>query len=218
MNEGKSFSIREATMEDLGKVTALHLASFQPDDHIPVLLGPGFVKATYKWQICDPEAYTLVAEKDGKIIGLVGMCDRSFTRPMFVACLGEFLLSLLKKPSLLFQRKLWMRVFRAPKSSRKGELIARHPGMAQMTIGAVDANFRGYGVFPSLVEATKTFSKTRGSRAIRAGIYKSNNSSRRVFIKGGWIETSDLETDDTVFYVAYLDPMFPKELGISSLG
>jgi GNAT superfamily N-acetyltransferase len=86
--------------------------------------------------------------------------------------------------------------------------------MAQMTSGAVLADYRGNGVFPALVDATKSFSKARGSRAIRTGIYKANMSSRRVFIKCGWIETPELETSDTVSFVTYLDPDFQKELGV----
>jgi hypothetical protein len=213
MIEDSSINIRLATLDDLEDVTRLHLASFRPNDHVPVMLGTRYVQATYKWQISSPVAYTLVAESNGKIVGLVGMCDKSFTRPMFMACLGEFFLSLLRNPSLLFQRKLWQRLLRVSKSSSTGEKIAQYPGMAQMTIGAVDAGFRGFGVFPALVDATRSFSKARGSKAIRAGIYKENNSSRRVFIKGGWIESKELETSDTVFYVSYLDPEFSKELG-----
>jgi RimJ/RimL family protein N-acetyltransferase len=83
-----------------------------------------------------------------------------------------------------------------------------------MTIGAVDSDFRGHGVFPALVEATKNYSKSRGSRAIRAGIYKTNQPSRRVFIKNGWFETPELQTSDTVFYVAYLDDLFQHEIGL----
>jgi ribosomal protein S18 acetylase RimI-like enzyme len=215
MDQSKSLTIRKATLNDLDRVTELHLASFRPEEHVPVMLGPRYVRATYRWQIDSPEAYTLVAEADAKVVGLVGMCDKSFTRPMFMACFGEFILSILTKPSLLFQRKLWERLLRDSKSSSKGEMIGRQPGMAQMTIGAVDGDYRGYGVFPALVEATKSYSKARGSRAIRAGVYKINNSSRRVFVKGGWIESPELETSDTVFFVAYLDPGFPKELGIN---
>jgi hypothetical protein len=83
-----------------------------------------------------------------------------------------------------------------------------------MIIGAVDATYRGNSVFLALIEATKTFSEARGSRAIRAGVYKTNTACRRVFIKGGWTETPQLQTPETVFYVAYLDPDFPSELGI----
>jgi GNAT superfamily N-acetyltransferase len=215
MTQGKSISIRLATLKDLEKVTDLHLAIFRPDDHLPVMLGPRYVKATYRWQIRSPKAYILVAEADGKIVGLVGICDKQYTKLMFMACLGEFILSLLKNPTLLFQRKLWQRLFRKPLMSSKGEIMARYSGMAQMTIVTVDANYRGIGVFPALVDAARSFSKARGSRAILVGIYKTNMSSRRAFIKVGWVETPELETLDTVFYVVYLDRAFPKELGIT---
>jgi GNAT superfamily N-acetyltransferase len=133
---------------------------------------------------------------------------------MFKACLGEFVFSIARHPGLLLQGKLWQRLFRRPDVTLQGQHIADYPGMAQMTIGAVDASYRGQGVFPALVEASRTFSKKRGSRAIRAGIYKTNMPSRRVFIKSGWIETPALETADTVFYVSYIDPAFPIELGL----
>lgn len=208
-------NIRMAGIQDINKLTDLHCASFKPEDHVPVMLGKRYVKATYKWLVTSPDAYSLVAEIDNKLVGLIAVCDKPFTKPMFMACLGEFILSILTKPALLFQKNLWQRLLRHSYSSAKSELIANHPKMAQMTIGAVDANYRGLAIFPALVEATKSYSKARGSRGIRAGIYKTNSSSLRVFIKGGWIETKELETPDTIFYVAYLDPSFPKELGIT---
>ena len=207
-------SIRLASPADIDKLTELHCTSFQPEDHVPVMMGRNYVAATYRWQVSGEQAYTLAAEADGKIVGLVGICDGPFTRPMFMACLPEFFQSLIRSPGLLFKKKLWQRLFRRPTVSKHSKDIADYPGFAQMTIGAVDADYRGKGVFPELVEATKSYSKARGSRAIRAGVYKTNMPSRRVFIKGGWIETPELETPDTVFYVAYLDPTFPEELGV----
>jgi len=206
--------IRLAGIQDLDRLTELHCASFKPEDHVPVMLGKRYVMATYKWLVTSPDAYSLVAEIDETLVGLIAVCDKPFTKPMFMACLGEFLLSILNKPALLFQKNLWNRLFRHSDSSVNGEIIANHPKMAQMTIGAVDSGYRGVAIFPALVEATKSFSKARGSRGIRAGVYKTNEPCRRVFVKGGWIETKELETPETVFYVAYLDPTFPKELGI----
>ncbi|MDD4736892.1 MAG: hypothetical protein PHP44_12410 [Kiritimatiellae bacterium] len=214
MTGDRTVSIRLATLDDLDHVTKLHLASFTPEDHVPVMLGPRYVKATYRWQISTPDAYTLVAELDGAIVGLVAVCDKPFTRPMFMGCLGEFFISVLKNPTLLMQAALWKRLFRRSGVSGKGDEMASHPGMAQMTIGAVDAECRGAGIFPALIEATKVFSRQRGSRAVRAGVYKTNAPCQRVFIKGGWIETPELETADTVFYVAYFDSSLPEEFGI----
>jgi GNAT superfamily N-acetyltransferase len=215
MKQPSPFTIRLASTQDLDALADLHCDCFKAEDHVPVMLGKHYVRATYRWLVTGGEAYTLVADADGRIVGIIAVADRSFTQPMFKACLGEFMLSLLRNPKLLFEKKLWDRLFRrSDDMSGAGEKIASHPGVAQMTIGAVAADYRGQGVFPALVEATKTFSTQRGSRAIRAGIYKPNTPSRRVFIKGGWIETPQLETSDTVFYMAYLDPALPAELGI----
>jgi len=207
-------SIRLATIADVDALTELHYASFTPDEHVPVMLGKPYVRATYVWQTTGKRSYVLVAEELGKIVGLVAVCDGPFTRPMFMACLPEFLRSLITHPTLIFKKKLWSRLFRRPDVSAGSQKIVDTPGFAQMTIGVVDQNCRGKGVFPSLVAATKVYSKARGSRAIRAGIYKTNVPSRRVFIKGEWIETLELQTPDTVFYVAYLDPLFMDELGM----
>lgn len=209
-----SISIRLATVADVDDLTELHYASFTPDEHVPVMLGKQYVRATYVWQVTGTRSYVLVAEELGRIVGLIAVCDGPFTRPMFFACLPELIKSLLRSPGLIFQRRLWNRLLRRPDISKASKHISDYPGFAQMTIGAVDVKCRGSGIFPALVESTKTFSRNRGSRAIRAGIYKNNRPSRRVFIKGGWIETPELETKETVFYVHYIDPDFPSVLGI----
>ena len=207
-------SIRLATPADIDTLTELHWASFGPGKNVPKVMGKEYVRATVGWQVTGKQAYALVAEADGKVVGFVVVCDGSYTRPMFVACLPEFILALLRNPFVLFRKELWQRIFRHSESPAHGRSITGHPGFAQMIIGAVDVAYRGRNIFPALIEATKTFSKARGSRAIRAGVYKTNTPSRRVFIKCGWAETPELETADTVFYVAYLDADFPSELGI----
>jgi ribosomal protein S18 acetylase RimI-like enzyme len=198
-------------------ITELHCNSFQPGDHVPMIMGKKYVKATYKWHIGAKTAYTLVADFDGKIVGFMSACKGSYTFPLFVACLGEFILCMIKNPLLLLKSILWRRLFRHPKSPKNGKKITDHPGFGQLTIGAVDTNFRGKGIYPALVEAHMSIGKTRGIRALSAGIYKNNESARRIFIKGGWFYTPELETSDTVFYVAYLDPSFPLEFGITLL-
>jgi hypothetical protein len=207
------FLIRLAGFDDVDALTDLHCASFTPQEHVPVMLGKRYVHATYRWLVSSDMTYVLVADADGQIVGLVAVADRSFTGLMFKACLKEFVHSIADNPSLLLNLDLWRRLFRRPDVSKQGRYMADYPGMAQMTIGAVDSNYRGQAIFPTLVEATRHHSKIRGSRAIRAGIYKSNMPSRRVFIKSGWVETRVLETSDTVFYVAYLDLSLPDELG-----
>lgn len=205
-------NIRKATINDLEKITDLHCRSFKPDDHVPMILGQNYVKATYRWLITSKIAYVLVADIEDSLAGLVAVCDGPFTKPMFFACLPEFFLSLLSKPKRIFSAQLWKRLFRQPGSVKSNKYIEDLPGFAQMTIGAVDSKYRGLGVFGELIDMTKEVSKSRGSKAIRAGIYEKNTSSRRVFIKAGWKEMDDFKTEDTVFYTAFLDDDFEEKI------
>lgn len=205
-------TIKLATLSDVDRLTDLHCKSFMPEEHVPMMLGRDYVKASYKWQVSSKETYVLIAEYESKLAGLVAVCDGSFTKDMFIACLPQLIKSAIQTPGLLFNTKLWKRLFRSPDLARGGKKIDI-PGFAQMTIGAVDDDFRGLGVFVKLVQATKDFSKNRGSKAIRAGVYKSNKSSRRVFVKSGWTEVSELETPDTVFYVAFFDKSVAETFG-----
>ena len=208
----EKIEIRPANIDDLEVITELHCSSFKPEDHIPMLFGKNYIKANYEWHIKSDMAYVLVAEIDSNIIGLVGMCDKSFFHPMFKACRNQMVIELIKKPGIILKKELWKRLLRRSELSEYGKLISEYPGMAQMTIGAVDANHRGLNIFPKLVNSTEKFSRERGSRAIRAGVYRKNSSSRRVFNKLGWIEMPELETSDTVFYVSFLDPTLQNEL------
>ena len=106
------YAIRKATLQDIDDLTRLHCASFRPEEHVPMMLGERYVKATYRWQVGSKDAYTLVADLGEKIVGLIAVSDVPFTMPMFRACLGEFMLSLAKKPRLLFQAHLWRRLLR----------------------------------------------------------------------------------------------------------
>lgn len=207
-------TIRCATIKDIGRLTDLHCRSFKPDEHVPMMLGRNYVTATYKWQVSSELTYVLIAEVSGQLAGLVAVCDRSFTKEMFIACLPEFIKSLLLKPNLLFNKMLWMRLFRSPDIVKGSKSKVGIPGFAQMTIGAVDQSFRGKGIFAELVQATREYSHRRGSKAIRAGVYKRNQSSIRVFVKSGWKELKELETTDTVFYAAFFDKSIAEKFGI----
>jgi GNAT superfamily N-acetyltransferase len=206
------YRIRLGNREDVDALTDLHIRSFHPNDHVPAMLGKNYVRATYRWLINGGCAYVLVAEEKKKIIALIAVCDGPFTGRMFKACLPELFLSLAQKPWLIIRIRLWQRLLQRSEIDKRTRRIINHAGFAQMTIGAVDENYRGKGIFPELVKATEKYSRERGSRAIRAGVYKKNIASRRAFIKEKWLEFPELETAETVFYVSCIDPNFVKEL------
>ncbi len=209
------FIIQVCDAHNVEELTDLHLRSFKPDDHVPVRLGRRYVKATYQWLVSSRYSYVLGAFASGKLVGLVSVCDRSYTWLMFKACWPEFMLSIAGNPGLLLNKKMWERLFRKPDiTTKRARFILEFPGVAQITIGAVDDGWRGKGVFPALVGAIVEQSEKKGSRAIRVGIYKNNRSSRQVFIKGGWKEIKELETMETVFYMKIFDGAIAAQLGI----
>lgn len=201
-----------ANINDLKQIVKLHCLSFTPKNHVPMMLGENYVKATYRWLINSNDAYVLIIKENDLIIGLVAVCDGPFTKKMFISCLPDFIISIFLKPKRLFSKMLWKRLFRRPDVDKEKISVVDEPGFAQMTIGAVDSNYRGSGVFGKLIKETKTTSRARGSKAIRAGVYKKNRSSRRVFEKSAWIEIKYLETEDTVFYTSFFDLNFKKKI------
>lgn len=200
-------------------MVALHLASFSPDEHLGVLLGPGFVRASYAWHVTDPAAWAIVAEMQGSVVGLLGMCDGPFTSRVLRSCLGSFIASLLRRPGLLFDRRLWSRLVREKPSAPWVGRFSAELGVAQMTIGAVDSGTRGVSVFPSLIRECERLGQVRGLRAVRAGVYRGNLPCQRSFAKCGWTEVEALGSVDTVYFVRVFDPhlleMFP---GLSQAG
>jgi glycosyltransferase involved in cell wall biosynthesis len=198
-----SMTVRPAIPGDIDALVELHCTSFSPSQHVPMMLGKRYVRAAYRWQVTSKEAYTLVAESDGRIVGAVSVCDGPFTARMFRACLSQLLSAVVGRPSLLFEESLWKRlVRRSRRREDRDRGLLGQPNVAQMVIGVVHRDYRGGGVFDALVEQTRGTSSSRGSVAICAGVYKNNTSCRRVFVKSGWVESRALETSDTVVYVA----------------
>jgi ribosomal protein S18 acetylase RimI-like enzyme len=209
-------TIRMAELKDVDDLAELHWASFTTDEHIPVILGKRYVRATYVWQVGSGRSYVLVAEAQGKLIGLLSVCDGLYTRPMFMACLPEFIRSLARHPNLVAEKRLWSRLFQRSEAPGSQRALFHRPGCAQVIIVAVDRACRGRGVFPALVAATIKHSRARGSRAIRVGVYKQNEPSRRAFLKQGWRETPELETPATVTFVIYLDESSANDTRLSA--
>ena len=197
---------RVATEADVEGMARLHLASFSRDEHLGVLLGPGFVRASYRWHVTDDTAYVIVAELDDRLVGLLGMCDVPFTTRMMKGCIPAFLGALARRPRLLVGRPLWSRLARSQAGEEWVGRFCSTPKVAQMTIGAVDAAARGHSVFPALIGRCEDISRSRGIRAVRAGVYRSNAACRRAFVKSGWTEVPALGSAETVFFVRAFDP------------
>jgi hypothetical protein len=205
MEESLSPVIRIALKSDVPAMAGLHMASFSPEEHLGTLLGPKFVEASYNWHVKDKKAYVIIAELEGKLLGLLGMCDGPFTVRMVKGSLAAFLGAFFLKPHLLVDRRLWARLKRERSNSRWADEFCSTFGVAQMTIGAVAEAARGYSVFPRLIKACEEIGRARGNIAIRAGVYRGNAACRRAFQKGGWTQIDALGSSETVYFVRVFD-------------
>jgi ribosomal protein S18 acetylase RimI-like enzyme len=194
-----------ATADDIEALTELHCACFEPDDHLAVLLGKRYIRAMYRWQVSGKEACTVIVESGGEAIALAGVCDGPYMWPMFRACLGEFLVSLLTNPALLVNRRLWRRLIGSRDAlDRRARRMLSRPGVAHLTTGAVDANFRGMGIIGKLVRGLEAISQSRGSLALCVGVRRSNHAIRRTFVKLGWSEVPASEGSELLYFITRL--------------
>jgi len=211
------YHIRLAAPSDVDALTELHCACFGPEDRIAALFGKDYVRATLRWQIRSPEAYILVAEKASAIAGFLGVYDRSYTWPMFRACFGDLLSGLVRHPGLVFNPRLWRRLFRR---SRSGDSLVvgtlTRSRTAFVIVGAVSKEARGQGIFPALLQASERVSDSRGSQAILSPAYRANALARRAYRKAGWTEVPALATSETVCHISFLDPELAHILGFQA--
>lgn len=214
MEHCADLKIRPATLDDVQEIVGLHLACFGPDDHVPVLLGRAYVEASYKWQVSSEEAYAVVAESGGHAVGFGGACDRSYTAPMFRACLGPLFGSLARNPFLLLDRRLWERLNQQSGMDARTREIINYRGVAHLIAGATDPDCRGRGINGAVVQALKTIGRSRGSKALCVAVRRANHASRRVFHKLGWVELPGAETATTLYYLTCWDKSLAEELGV----
>jgi len=91
-------TIRQASQSDLEHLVKLHCEAFTKDEHIPMLFGANYIKANYNWLLNSKYSYVLIAESYNEIVGQIAVSDIPFTRPMFITCLPQMLISFVRKP------------------------------------------------------------------------------------------------------------------------
>ena len=126
--------------------------SFTAETHIPVIFGESYIHAMYTWLVSSSTSYVLVASNDKTVIGLVAVCDDSFTKPMFFACLPALLKSIILRPKILTKGALWGRLFRRSSFVNKNYYKRDVLNSSQMTISAINRDYRGKGIFGKLIQ------------------------------------------------------------------
>ena len=198
--------IRRAKLSDLNALVSLHYACFEPDEHLAMRFGKPFIRASYKWFITSKETFTILAEVDNKVVGLTTVCDSPYNGPMLRNCLREAIMGLLTHPWLIFHPEIFNRIINLfIKKQDVGELTEDRPDVAHLAFIAAHPDCRGRGIGSSLLNESMRITLRRGKHFHRAGVYKENIASQRMFEKCGHVEVPKLETKRTIFMQAELN-------------
>lgn len=195
-----SVRIRLANLSDLKPLIDLHLRCFTKHEHLAVRLGASYIHAVYHWFITSSDTFTLVAEYSGKIVGLTTVCDRSYNGLMLRNTLKQFIIAVFKRPFAIFHWEFLSRLINLiSRRGESGQLDHYENDVSHLAFIAVDGSMRGKGVGVRLLEEAKSISLERGFPRMRAGVYKQNSASIRMFAKAGYQIVPDLETSRTHF-------------------
>jgi len=204
-NSKKPVNIRRAKLSDLDQLVDLHYVCFEPDEHLAMRFGKSFIRAAYKWFITSEETFAILAEVENEVVGLTTVCDSPYNGPMLRNCLREAIVGLLTHPWLIFHAEIFNRIIDLfIKKQDVGELTEDQSDVAHLAFIAAHPDCRGRGIGSMLLNESKQIALKRGKRFHRAGVYKVNIASQRMFKKCGHVKVPSLETKRTVFMQAEL--------------
>jgi len=165
---------RIAVLKDIDSILRIHLLCFTPETNALMLFGPGFLRATYRWLITSPLAFTLVAERNGLVIGFESATDRPFRRSLFLNNLTPLVIAVLHRPWLVFQKELFLRAL-IESLQKKGPRDPDSTVPAQLVLMGVHPDHReGFEVASGLLKQVLAHGRSRGWKRVIAGAYKAN--------------------------------------------
>jgi ribosomal protein S18 acetylase RimI-like enzyme len=191
MSEGVD-RIRGGRSTDVDALVDLHYRVFDERTHLAMLFGRGFLQAAYRWYSGSPDAFTLVAEMDGRLEGSCTV-NRGSYYVVFRKNVPALARAVLSKPRLLLEKAIWRRLLALPvrRLSNAGD-------RAYLAYLAVSPVGRGAGIGKSLIEAAIIECRRRGWDEMITAIHRDNLPARFMYRTLGFEEFSQLSHDDLV--------------------
>ncbi len=195
--------IKQGDFSDLDQLAELHYTCFKSHENIAVNFGKNFVRAVYKWFLTSEITYTIVATVEDQVVGLTTVCDSPYIIPMFKNCLLDAIIGIITHPAVLYDRSFINQVIgycvRKPYVSMIDE---NNLEIAYLAYIAVHPDYQGQRIGSKLLIESKRIAAERGKFYHRAGIYKHNIASQRMFENCGHIILKDQGTKDIVLMQA----------------
>jgi len=173
-------------------------------------LGKPFVAKMYKWFCVNQPDLSLVAEKDGEIIGLAVGSIGGYGRKIFRYAFFEIFFGLLSHPWMVFSRStfsLWRSFLQGliPSGSQnKNTLSTPKAGpvsvIASLSSIAVAHDAQGKGVGRSLLDRFEQNAYKKGATRLSLSVEIDNYPAMRLYEVGGWVkERIDVERGSVHF-------------------
>lgn len=203
MNETK---IRLMKLSDLKEVSQVHKSAFS--NSFITKLGLGAIKRYYKWQLEGPhEHYSLVAERDGRI---VGFCVGGISRGSLIGFLRKniFYLSVvvMLRFWLLFNKELFAKFIYGVRLLLKKIFIDKKE--EEKTLGndsfgilaiCVSPGYQGLGISQQLMEVSEKEAIRKNFKQMHLTVAKKNLRAIRFYEKLGYKKIEEKSTKNSVF-------------------
>jgi ribosomal protein S18 acetylase RimI-like enzyme len=209
LTKAETIRIRRAALEDLDDLVDLHYASFEPREHMALYLGRDFIRAMYRWFIGSPRTVTIVAEDQGKIVGLHTGCSGPYFNLMFTQNKAATVRSFVRRPWVIFYPVILKRFMGAffAKNNRLHKLAADRTYM-NFGIIAIHYDYRKKGLGVALTDGLVEEGYKRGWYKFYLITYKRNDAAARTLkSSGGWMR--EPLGENKFLWIKHLDPPDP---------
>lgn len=198
-------TLRRLTSEDVKAALRIHIEAFPA--YRSTRLGSSYLGAVYQWFAEDPNAFGIVAELDGEIVGFVTGSAENYGSSQIKALWLQFVRAILRRPWLLFDRSMCTALRFRLRNFLLGER-ARNPvgnkpyvpTAVLLSIG-VASQFKGKGTAGVLISAFEEEAVRRGFARVRLSVFKDNRGACRAYEKAGWHREEDSMFSDAFIYV-----------------
>ena len=187
-----SIRIRRGRPEDVEALLDLHYRVFDERTHLAMLFGRPFLHAAYRWYSTIPDAFTLVAEIDGKPEGSCTV-NRGAYYLVFRKNIAALATAVLLRPGIFINKALWKRLRGLRR--RRSSLDAQRAYLAYL---AVTPAGREAAVGKTLIKAAMTECRRRGWNEIITAVHRDNVPARFMYKTLGFEEFSEASHDDLV--------------------
>lgn len=170
-------------------VSRLHLEAF--NGYLNARLGEGYASALIGWFVRQKEAIAIAAvDKDHRVIGYAVGVPSHLARLLRHDMLWVTVRSIVFRPWLLFDRRLWevgqarLRSIVVPRDSRPSSTLPE-PTMSLFGIG-VASSHRNTGIGARLLRTFEEKARVFKMRSMLLWVYEDKIATRRLYEKCGW--------------------------------